>query len=386
MHVVVAGGGVAGLEALLALSDLAEGLVDVEILSPGDEFVYRPMLVAEPFGAAEVLRIELERVALDTGARHTKDALVSVDPGARTVTTASGNTLGYDALLVALGADAVEAIPGALTFSAEAERRAFAELLSTLGRRRTRRIAFVVPKAVSWSIAAYELALLTAAERDARRLEGVELTLVTHETAPLDLFGAAASQLVAARLAEAGVSLRLSSVAEQFDEGQLHLDGAESLAADAAVALPALVVPPLPGLPQRGRGFVQTDVGMQVVGLETVWAAGDATWFPIKQGGAGSTAGRHCCPLNCCSRRGSRPDPGFPASAAWGADHRRRSRVPSLVTGRRRRGRRFSWRPALVASDQAGGQVPESLHVARSRRRVHARARRPQPLDRPRDG
>ena len=285
MHVVIAGGGVAGLEALLALSDLAEGLVDVELLSPGDEFVYRPMLVAEPFGAATALTIDLDRVATDAGARHTKDALVSVDPGARTVTTASGNTLGYDALLVALGADAVEAIPGALTFSAEAERRAFAQLLSTLGRRRMRRIAFVVPKAVSWSVAAYELALLTAAERDARRLEGVELTLVTHETAPLDLFGAAASQLVAARLEEAGVSLRLSSVAEQFDEGQLHLDGAESLAADAAVALPALVVGPIPGLPQRGRGFVQTDVGMQVVGLETVWAAGDATWFPIKQGG-----------------------------------------------------------------------------------------------------
>ena len=63
MHVVIAGGGVAGLEALLALSALAEELVDVELVSPSDEFVYRPMLVAEPFGAADVLRIELERVA-----------------------------------------------------------------------------------------------------------------------------------------------------------------------------------------------------------------------------------------------------------------------------------------------------------------------------------
>ena len=85
MHVVIAGGGVAGLEALLALSALAEELVDIELVSPTDEFVYRPMLVAEPFGAADVLRIELERVARDTGARHTKDALVSVDPGDRTI-------------------------------------------------------------------------------------------------------------------------------------------------------------------------------------------------------------------------------------------------------------------------------------------------------------
>ena len=181
------------------------------------------MLVAEPFGAANVLRIELERVARDTGARHTKDALVSVDPGARTITTASGNTLGYDALLIALGANPVDAVPGALTFSGEEERRRFAELLTALGRRGSKRIAFVVPRAASWSIAAYELALLTAAERDARRLEGVEITLVTHEAAPLDLFGAAASQLVAARLEEAGISVRLSSLVDRFGEGQLHL-------------------------------------------------------------------------------------------------------------------------------------------------------------------
>ena len=117
MHVVIAGGGVAGLEALLALRALAEELVDVELVSPTDEFVYRPMLVAEPFGAADALRIELERVARDAGARHTKDALVSVDPGARTINTASGKSLGYDALLIALGANPVEAVPGALTFS-----------------------------------------------------------------------------------------------------------------------------------------------------------------------------------------------------------------------------------------------------------------------------
>jgi sulfide:quinone oxidoreductase len=285
MHVVIAGGGVAGLEALLALSLLAEGLVDVELVSPTDEFVYRPLLVAEPFGNAEVLRIQLEQIAGDAGAHHTKDALVSVDPGDRTVTTASGKTLEYEALLIALGAHPIEAVPGALTFGGEAERRRFADLLATLGRRGMSRLAFVVPRAATWSIAAYELALLTAAERDARRLEGVEITLVTHEPAPLDLFGSAASQLVAARLEEAGITVRLASRAERFDDGRLHITAAEPLPADAAVALPALEVPLVPGLPQRQNGFVHTDTAMHVDGLDAVWAAGDATWFPIKQGG-----------------------------------------------------------------------------------------------------
>jgi sulfide:quinone oxidoreductase len=285
MHVVIAGGGVAGLEALLALHQLAEGLVDVELVSPTDEFVYRPMLVAEPFGNADVVRIELERIVADVGARHIKDAVASVDPGARTIATAAGSTLGYDALLIALGANPIEAVPGALTFGGEVERRRFAELLGTLGRRGMSRLAFVVPRAVTWTIAAYELALLTAAERHARRLEGVEITLLTHEPAPLDLFGPAASQLVAARLEEAGITVRLSSRAESFDDGQLHVAAAKPLPADAAVALPALAVPPVPGLPQRQNGFVHTDTAMHVEGLNAVWAAGDATWFPIKQGG-----------------------------------------------------------------------------------------------------
>jgi sulfide:quinone oxidoreductase len=285
LHVVIAGGGVAGLEALLALSALAEGLVDVELMSPTDEFVYRPLLVAEPFGNADVLKIQFEDIVGDAGARHTKDALASVDAAARTVTTTSGSSLAYDALLVALGARPIEAVPGALTFGSEEERRRFAALLDMFGRRGMSRLAFIVPPGATWSIAAYELALLTAAERDARRLEGVEIILVTHESTPLHLFGPAASQLVGARLEEAGVSVRLKSHVDRFQEGRLQIAGDEPLAADAVVALPALEVPALPGLPQRQNGFVDTDTAMRVQGLDAVWAAGDATWCPIKQGG-----------------------------------------------------------------------------------------------------
>ena len=196
------------------------------------------MSVAEPFGAADVLRISSNVWPATpepaTSRTRWSRSIRALAPSR----TASGNTLGYDALLIALGANPVEAVPGALTFSGEEERHRFAELLTTLGRRGTKRLAFVVPRAASWSIAAYELALLTAAERDARRLEGVEITLVTHEAAPLDLFGAPASQLVAARLEEAGISVRLSSLVDRFEEGQLHLQAEGSVTVDAAVALP----------------------------------------------------------------------------------------------------------------------------------------------------
>jgi 2-polyprenyl-6-methoxyphenol hydroxylase-like FAD-dependent oxidoreductase len=48
-EVLIAGGGVAGLEAAFALRDLAGDRVAVSILAPTDELVYRPTSVAEPF-------------------------------------------------------------------------------------------------------------------------------------------------------------------------------------------------------------------------------------------------------------------------------------------------------------------------------------------------
>ena len=284
-RVLIAGGGVAGLEAMLALSKLAPGLADVQLLSSGHEFVYRPLLVAEPFGVTEQLRLDLGQAAEDAGARHALGTLAAVRPDEKLVETAEGETLSYELLLIAIGGKPVEAIPGGLTFGTEDEREGFQDVLAAFGRRGHERIAFVVPPGVNWSIAAYELALLTAAERDARRLQGTEILLVTHETAPLEVFGTAASGLVGERLSEAGISLRAGVRADRAVNGRLRLESGEELEQAAVIALPQLRVPPIAGLPQRDGGFVQTDVTMRVAGLEHVWAAGDATWFPVKQGG-----------------------------------------------------------------------------------------------------
>ena len=281
-HVLIAGGGIAGLEAMLALSHLAPGVVDVELLSARPDFVYRPLLVAEPFGVAEMPRIDLRELAEDTGSRYTSGSLTRVEPKRGTVRTADGE-MPFDLLLIAVGARPVGVVTGAITFGEEGG--GFAGALAAFGQRGHRRIVFVVPPGVSWSIAAYELALLTAAERDARRLHGTEIALVTHESGPLGVFGTAASKLVAARLDEAGISLHTEARAETVVGHRLRLESGEELEPAAVIALPGLRVPPIQGLPQREGGFVQTDVTMRVAGLEHVWAAGDATWFPVKQGG-----------------------------------------------------------------------------------------------------
>jgi sulfide:quinone oxidoreductase len=285
VKVVVAGAGVAGLEGTVALHELAGELVEIEVLSPTSEFVYRPMLVAEPFGTARALRFDIDRLLAEANGRQINDTLVSVDPGKHRLTTGSGDQREYDALLVALGAKPVEAVPGALTFDGASGASKLEAMLRRLGSQHLRRLAFVVPPEPSWTIAAYELALMTAAERDERLIPRLEITLVTNEAAPLAVFGSAASDLVKQTLERAGIGLRTSARARRFADRQLELDGLEALPCDQAVALPALKVQDVPGLPQRTNGFIGTDTAMQVDGLTSVWAAGDSTNFSVKQGG-----------------------------------------------------------------------------------------------------
>jgi len=79
LRVLVAGGGVAGLEALLALTDMAAARVDITLLSPQEDFVYRPLAVAEPFSMGRVHRYPLSQLTRDLGVRFVRGALDRVD-------------------------------------------------------------------------------------------------------------------------------------------------------------------------------------------------------------------------------------------------------------------------------------------------------------------
>ena len=112
--VLIAGGGVAALEAALTLADVAEGQARVELLAPEPLFWYRPASVAEPFGLGTVRHFDLGLLAARAGAGMTLGALAGVDADRRLARTATGATLSYDALLIACGAQPTVAVPGAL--------------------------------------------------------------------------------------------------------------------------------------------------------------------------------------------------------------------------------------------------------------------------------
>lgn len=284
LHVLVAGGGVAGLETMLALRALAGDLVDLELLSPEPEFWYRPLAVAEPFDAARVHHLELAVVAEAVAAGFTLDELASVDDDAQVARTGHGAEFDYDALVVACGAVPRRALDGALTFRGPADSDAFRRLLEEAESGSVRSIAFALPASVVWPLPLYELALLTATQLERHDRE-IELALVTPEPAPLSLFGDRASDAVRELLHEHRISLHTSSYPVRYESGTLELVPERTLRAERVVALPRVEGLRILGLPQDSDGFVATDLSGRVRGLGNVYAAGDITQFPIKQGG-----------------------------------------------------------------------------------------------------
>ena len=222
-------------------------------------------------------------MAPNAGASFSLGELVGVDAERREAHTSVGD-LPYDVLLVACGAVPAVAVPGALTFRGPADTDRMRRLLEEISAGAVRRIAFVVPSGSVWSLPIYELALMTAAYAREHKLD-VELALVTPEEEPLQLFGDAASRAVRGLLDESGIAVHTATYPSEVVDGGLALIPEGGLAADRVVALPLLRGPRLDGLPQTRDGFIPVDEYGRVRDLEDVFAAGDITNFPVKQGG-----------------------------------------------------------------------------------------------------
>ena len=95
-RVVIAGGGIAGLEALLALNDLAGDRVAVTLVAPDPDFTYKPLMVEEPFSPQPAERRALAPVAAELGAGFVERGVTGVDPERHTVALSDGSELAYD--------------------------------------------------------------------------------------------------------------------------------------------------------------------------------------------------------------------------------------------------------------------------------------------------
>lgn len=282
--VLIAGGGVAALEAALALDHLAGERAEVTICSPRPNFVYRPYAVGVPYGASRVTTYWLEPLAAAAGARFRCDSIASVDREARLGVTHDGESIPYDDLIVCPGTKLLWPVPGAITFWGIADEGDVRRVMREIRAGTANRIAFTLPAAEGWALPMYELALLCRAVLD-KSGDDAELTIVTPEDAPLQIFGRGVAEAMAGLLAERRIEVRTATHPVRFEGGFLQTVPAGKLPFDRVVSLPQVEGRRIRGVPHDPEGFVRIDRHCKVPGGEHVYAAGDVTDFPVKQGG-----------------------------------------------------------------------------------------------------
>lgn len=283
---LIVGGGVAGLEAALALRDLAGEHVNTTLLAAQPEFVYRPMRVREPFSYSPARRYPLDEIARDIGVDLFRDAFSRLDPAEQVVYTEGGEPLSYDALLLALGANRQAAFRHAITLDDSRIDEQLHGLIQDIEGGYVDRLAFLVPTPMAWPLPIYELALMTARRAYDMNIN-ISITIATPEDAPLAIFGSTVSERVTNLLAEHRIRAITSAHCGTPSPGEVSIHpGSRTLHADRVVALPQLSGPSTPGLPKSEHaGFIQIDAHCKVIGIDNVYAAGDATAFAVKHGG-----------------------------------------------------------------------------------------------------
>lgn len=287
LRVLIAGGGAAGLETTMALRALAAERVELTLVAPDDEFVFRPLSAEPPYSVARGRQVALGRAALDADARFLATTIEAVDPAARIARLADGSEHPYDALVLAVGAEAMPAVDRAVTWDDRADSELLGGLMRDIEQGYSRSVAVLIPPGPGWPLRGYELALLIALDASAMGAE-LKTILVTPEPPPLTLLGGPAAEAVSDELDRAGVTV-VSAEHAQVEAGRppavvLHPSG-ERLEVERVLALPILRGRRIPGIPADADGFVETDEHCRAHGVEAIWAVGDCTALALKSGG-----------------------------------------------------------------------------------------------------
>ncbi len=284
-RVLIVGGGVAALEAMIALRAIAKDRVEVQLYAPRADFVYRPYAVAEPFGGGEVLRFDLAELAARCDAEFVARSATGVRADERLVILRGDREVRYDFLVLACGTKSIGAVTGALPFWGASGDTGIEDVVGELKSGQVRSVVFTTPGGPAWPLPVYELPLLTRSHLEAAGVEDARLTIVTPEEAPLQLFGLGASEAVNSLLARRRIRIVTGTRPRRFEAGVLDVLPKGSIPADRVVAMPSLEGRRLSGVPHDASGFVRVDPHGRVPRLERVFAAGDLIDFPIKHGG-----------------------------------------------------------------------------------------------------
>lgn len=278
--ILIAGGGVAALETLLALHARLGTSRHVTLLAPHTDFHYRPLTAYGGLVPGPRAPVDLRDVAAEHGAEFVHDQLTTVRADVSEAATPNGLRIAYEALVVAIGAVAINPFPGAVTLGLPREEAAFEAFVGRVRDGALERVVVVVPPRLGWTLPAYEAALMLR-----HAAETLQITVTSPEEAPMERFGPEIASAISDRLRDRRIDFCPETFPVTVADGELWVRSHGLVTADAVVALARPGGPIISGLPIDPLGFIPVDETSRVIGTTGIWAAGDAAAHHTKQGG-----------------------------------------------------------------------------------------------------
>jgi sulfide:quinone oxidoreductase len=295
-RVLILGGGFAALETAFLLRMRLHDRVDLALISDNDSFVFRPNTIYIPFGAdPEALLVDLREPLHRRDVEFHHGSVAEVDPDRRLVELAGGERLGYDALVIATGADtAAHEIPGLAEHGATIwTAQTMLDVRARFERIRARsqagehpRVLFLIPPNNKCAGPLYEIVMMLETWlRRAHSRDGVEITWSSYERSYIQAFGPRLHDVVADEFAQRGIDGHTGEVVTEVVPGEARYEDGSTRHFDELIAFPPYVSAlRYESLPCDERGFIATESSTrQVVGHPDIYAPGDAGDFPVKQ-------------------------------------------------------------------------------------------------------
>ena len=298
-RVLILGGGFAGLAAAL---QLRSRLLRVTLVDRRAAFEFLPNIheLLSGVKTPELLRLPLARCLARAGHSFLRDEVTGIDPDARSVHTARGRTLRYDALVVALGGvDATRGVRGVEEYAAPFKsvdqcQRIGRGLEQLASRRRGGRVVIV-----GGGLEGVEaLGEILRRHRASGRLA---VTLVEARERLLPEAPAILDGHLRELCAPYDVDFAMESPVAAIEASAVHLADGRALPSDLTIWTGGPAPPPLladSGIAARGA-WAPVDVTLQSKGHPELFVAGDAAELPTPI----AKQGYHALDMGACAAR-----------------------------------------------------------------------------------